>query len=65
MNIQLWQACPVCDTEPCCGDCERCERHCRCQARERDAAQIRQFEAQHPGLLQKLAAHHEQGAQER
>ena len=27
---QLWQPCPVCDDEPVCLGCMRCDRHCSC-----------------------------------
>jgi hypothetical protein len=61
MTGQLWQPCPRCDAEPVCVDCERCARHCRCTD---DAAQRQAFERAYPGLLQQIAQHHAQGAQE-
>lgn len=64
MTGQLWQECPRCGEEPVCIDCERCKKHCRCTQQQSDAAQRRAFERAYPGLLQQLAQHHDQGAQE-
>lgn len=61
MRGQLWHECTRCGAEPVCIDCERCETHCRCA---RDAQQVRDFDRAHPGLRQRLAEHHEQGARE-
>lgn len=60
MKGQLWQECR-CGTEPVCVDCERCEKHCRCDA---DAAALKAFDQANPGLRQRLAEHHEQGSRE-
>lgn len=62
MQNQLWQACPRCGDEPVCGDCERCEAHCTC---DEETAQHRTFDDAYPGLRQRIAEHHEQGARER
>jgi hypothetical protein len=64
MRGQLWQECTRCGAEPVCIDCERCENHCRCAQRQRDAEQIRAFEQENPGLLEKITEHHEQGRAE-
>ena len=34
MRGQLWQECS-CGAEPVCVNCERCERHCSCEADQR------------------------------
>lgn len=64
MRGQLWQECTRCGAEPVCIDCERCDKHCRCAQRQREEKEIREFEAMSPGLLQKIAEHHEQGSRE-
>ena len=64
MHGQLWQECERCGDEPVCIDCERCKKHCRCTQRKRDRERIQAFERTNPGTLQRLAEHHEQGAQE-
>jgi hypothetical protein len=64
MKGQLWQECGRCNAEPVCIDCERCVKHCRCAHDERDRQQTAAFEKDHPGLLQRMAEHHEQGQRE-
>jgi len=63
MNGQLWQEC-YCGDEPCCADCEQCERHCSCSRAKSDAQQIREFERASPGFLERHARHMEDGANE-
>lgn len=64
MRGQLWQECPRCNAEPVCVDCEQCATHCRCAQQEKDAAERRAFEREHPGLLDKIEEHHDQGRHE-
>jgi hypothetical protein len=64
MQGQLWQECPRCHAEPVCVDCERCETHCRCERDAQDRQQIADVETAHPGLLQRVAEHHEHGRRE-
>lgn len=65
MKGQLWQPCPVCDAEPVCVDCERCRRHCTCARQTAERELYRQINREHPGFLESLVKHHEEGASER
>ena len=65
MKGQLWEPCPVCDTEPVCVNCGRCQRHCYCAQEAEDREVYREVNQRRPGFLDNITRHHEQGAQER
>jgi hypothetical protein len=63
MQGQLWQEC-ACGTEPVCCACERCAKHCRCATQQQERRRVLAVEQAHPGLLNKITEHQEQGGRE-
>lgn len=51
-------------TTEVCNDCGCCESCCSCEQRKSDAQEVREFEKQFPGKLDRLTKHLEQGGQE-
>jgi len=57
MRGQLWQQCTVCDVEPVCADCLRCERHCPCGGGAKDHKKAQaQAQAQQARVAARLQA---------